>query len=477
MSIPSTKLHFPERIFIAVIFLFCNYNIYAQKQTADSLVKILATTKPDSGKVILQWQIADAVSMYQPDTALKIAQQGLFLARRIKYQEGESRSLGILAEIFRKIGNYPRALELNLKKLEIEEKRNNPYNLASVLMNIGIVYVFQEEYYKGLQYYSKADSIISQYNIEPFKYNIALNIGDVYDRLNLTDSAYSYFNKSLDIANKLKNGDLIGTSMTGLGHTYTKQKNYPFALMRYQTAIPFLKAANDNDIFCEATLGLAALYQQLNKKDSAIYYATLSMATAKKSGFLSHEMEAAGLLVNDYKDKKNIDSAFAYMSYVQHLNDTINSRSKIKEIQIMSSNEQLRQAEMEENRLIALRNRAQQMQLLFIGIFIVFLFLLTAILNRIRIRVRIVKVLGVISLLMFFEYLTLLLHPNVKEITHHTPVFEIMIFVAIAAILIPAHHRIEHWLIEKLTHERPGAEGMKFKLKTLKIKVKNSPGN
>ena len=106
MSIPSTKLHFPERIFIAVIFLFCNYNIYAQKQTADSLVKILATTKPDSGKVILQWQIADAVSMYQPDTALKIAQQGLFLARRIKYQEGESRSLGILAEIFRKIGNY-----------------------------------------------------------------------------------------------------------------------------------------------------------------------------------------------------------------------------------------------------------------------------------------------------------------------------------------------------------------------------------
>jgi len=32
--------------------------------------------------------------------------------------------------------------------------------------------------------------------------------------------------------------------------------------------------------------------------------------------------------------------------------------------------------------------------------------------------------------------------------------FEILIFVAIAAILIPLHHKLEHWLIAKLTHHR-----------------------
>lgn len=473
MSIPSTKLHLPRIYFIALTLLLGTYNINAQKQTADSLGSLLAATKPDTGKVILMWQMADAVGMYQPDTALNVAQQALFLARRIKYKEGESRSLGILADIFRKIGNYPRALELNLKKLEIEEKRNKPYNMASVLMNIGIVYVFQEEYHKGLQYYSKADSIISQYNITPFKYNIALNVGDAYDRLNISDSAYTYFNRSLDIAKKLNNGDFIGTSMTGLGHTYMKQGNLPLALLNYQTAIPYLKAANDDDIFCEATLGLAKLYEKLNKKDSAIHYASLSMTTANKAGFLSHELEAAELLVDDYKNQKNIDSAFAYMGYVQNLNDTINSRSKIKEMQIISSNEQLRQAEIEENRLIALKTRSQQLQLLFIGMFIVILFLVTVLLSRIKIKEKVVKALGIISLLMFFEYLTLLLHPNVKELTHHTPILEIMIFVAIAAVLIPAHHKIEHWLIEKLTHGKHDTEGMKFKLKTIRINVKN----
>ncbi|MCC6290274.1 MAG: tetratricopeptide repeat protein [Chitinophagaceae bacterium] len=472
MRIPLTKLHLPERYCIALVFLFFVTTIYAQKQKADSLDNLLAAEKADTNKVLFMWQLADAVSMYQPDTALKTAQQALFLARRIRYKEGESRSLGIIAEIFRKIGNYPRALEFNIKKLELEDNRNNPYNLASVLMNIGIVYVFQEEYQEGLQYYSRADSIITAYNIEPFKYNIALNIGDVYNRLNVTDSAYAYFNKSLDIANKLKDGDYIGTSMTGLAHTYVKQGNYPFALLHYQTAIPYLKAAHDDDIFCEATLGLACLFQKLNKNDSAVYYALLSVNTAKKAGFLAHELEAAEMLTNHYKDVNRIDSAFMYMNYVRNLNDTINSRGKIREIQIISSNEQLRQAEIEENRQIALRERSQQLQLLFIAMFIIFLFLVTVILSRIRISVRVVRILGIVSLLMFFEYLTLLLHPYVKEITHHTPIFEIIIFVAMAAVLIPAHHRIEHWMIAKLTRGKHETRGMKFKLKTISIKVK-----
>lgn len=62
--------------------------------------------------------------------------------------------------------------------------------------------------------------------------------------------------------------------------------------------------------------------------------------------------------------------------------------------------------------------------------------------------------------MILFEYLTLLLHPYVAEITHHTPVYELIIFVCIAALLIPTHHRIEHWLIEKLTCRRHHIEAL-----------------
>jgi hypothetical protein len=66
----------------------------------------------------------------------------------------------------------------------------------------------------------------------------------------------------------------------------------------------------------------------------------------------------------------------------------------------------------------------------------------------------VIRGLGVLSLLFFFEYLTLLLHPTVSDITNHNPILEILIFVVLASILIPLHHRAEHWLIHRLIHHR-----------------------
>jgi predicted lipase len=53
---------------------------------------------------------------------------------------------------------------------------------------------------------------------------------------------------------------------------------------------------------------------------------------------------------------------------------------------------------------------------------------------------------------LLFEYITLFIHPFVAEITHHSPFLEIIIFVCIGALVVPAHHRIEHWFIKKLTN-------------------------
>ncbi|HNR17713.1 MAG TPA: tetratricopeptide repeat protein [Chitinophagaceae bacterium] len=441
-----------------LLFLFLVIPVlgFSQKSKIDSLRSLLATEKTDSNRVKLMWQLARDIGIYNPDTAQVLSQQALYLARNIGYLEGESRSLGVLANTLIKIGNYPRALELNIQKLKLEEKRNVPRNFASVLMNIGVVYVLQDEYRKALEYYSKADSVIQLHNIDDLKYYITLNIGDVYNRLNISDSAFTFFNKSLELARKLDDGDLIGTSMTGLGHSYLKLGSYQQSLINYQTGIGLLKAANDDEILCEAALGIANLYEHLNNYDSAGYYATMSLAIAKQDGFLSKELEAAEFLTEHYKKIKSIDSAFIYVSYVRGLNDSVNSKSKIRESQVISSNEQYRQLEMEEIRRREKAERFQQLQMLLIAIFIPGFFLLTLLLSRINVPIKFIRLLGVISLLFLFEYLTLLLHPTVAKLTHHTPVYEILIFVVIAAILIPMHHRLEHWLIHKLTHHRHG---------------------
>ena len=452
-----------RKYFLLLPFLLLSSGVFSQQSMADSLSKLLATDKIDTNRVIHLWRLADAVKTYNPDTARDISYQALKLAKNINYTEGQSRSLGILANSFMSIGNYPKALALNFEKLQLEEKRNNPRNLGSVLMNIGIVYVYQEEYRKALEYYARADSVIFGNNVEKLKYSITLNIGDVYNRLDISDSAYVYFNKSLSVAKQtipdkeitlLNIENKIGLSLTGLGHSYKKIGSYQQSLHNYQEGILHLQAANNDETLCEATLGLAGLYQLLSKNDSAGYFARLSLATARKGKFLSHQFEASKFLAEHFKKIKNIDSAFVYLNQVEQLNDSVNSKSRIRESQILSSNEQFRQLELEESRKLAKKERYQQLQMLLIGSFIPGLFLITLFLNRKKIHIKIVRLLGVLSLLFLFEYLTLLLHPTVANLTHHTPVYEILIFVVIAAVLIPAHHRFEHWLIHKLLHHR-----------------------
>jgi tetratricopeptide (TPR) repeat protein len=454
-----TVRHKKTRYFLYLFFLISfilpgNFKVYSQKIKSDSLLSLLAKETIDTNKVKLLWQLADVTRRYNPDTSLLLAQDALYLARRHHYTEGESRSLGILANTFMSIGNYPRALELNLEKLKLEENRNRPRNLASVLMNIGIVYVLQEEYDKALDYYAQADSVIEKFNVAEFKHNIALNTGDAYDRINKPDSAYFYFEKSLEIAKANSSAQDLGLSLTGLGHTFTKLGNYAEALLNYQGAIKNLQEASDDETFCEATLGIARLYLKLIKNDSAHHYAVQSYTVAKKDGFLSKELDAASFLLDFFKKTKNIDSAFFYSDQVYLLNDSLNSKEKIRQAQVLSSNEQFRQRALAEERMEAAKKRYQQLQLLLIGIFIPGLFLITLLLSVSKIHIQVIRGLGILSLLFFFEYLTLLLHPTVAELTHHTPVFEILIFVALASILIPLHHRVEHWLIHRLIHHR-----------------------
>ena len=441
---------------------------YAQKLKADSLALLLPQLKNDTDKVINMWNTATYLYSYAPDSSIRIAQRALQLAEQIKYTEGISRSLGKIANGYLSLGNYPQVLAFYLKKLKIEESSNKPYNLASVTMNIGLVYIYREEYDKALYYLIKADSIITKNNFLDLLFNIKINLGEIYNRKNKTDSAFFYFSKSLEYARLLKNDDLIGNSLTGMAQVYSKMGDLKNALPTFKKAIEFLNETHDEDILSEATLSLAKLYKTLQQTDSAIFYAKYSLSLAKKDGFQSREMDASNFLNATYLDTKQLDSAYFYLQQVQILGDSLNSKKSIRASEILTINEEIRQADLVAKNLQLKHEREKQLQLLLIGLCIPLFFLITLLLSRVKIHARVIRFLGIISLLILFEYITLLLHPRVEEFTNHTPFYEMLIFVTIASLLIPAHHRIEHWLLEKLTLKKNNS----IRLKTNRIKVK-----
>ncbi len=444
---------------------------FAQRNIVDSIEQVLRKTKDDTLMAILLERQANALSKYAPDSGYTLARKAYQAATKSKYKAGQSKSLGTLANISMSMGNYPKALEYNLQKLKLEENSKSKESLAGVLVNIGIVYALEEQYNNALAYYYKADSVIEKYNIEIYKNDIAVNMGDVYDRKNNSDSAFKYFLRSLALAKGSGDKYRIGAALVGLGHSYVKMESYGLAFENYKEGIADLKQVDAHDLLCEAYLGMSNLHLKTNEFAIAKQFADSAYSISKSDGFLPRQLEASQSLAKIYKKENNIDSSFFYLNNTIALNNEINSKARIRELQILSSNESQRQLEIAEKKERDAAERKQQLRLLFIGMLIPGFFVLVLLLSRVHIHLRILKFLGVLSLIFLFEYITLLFHPFVANLTHHNPFLEIIIFVAVAMLIIPLHHKTEKWLITWLLKNKPVKDQEKLKLEIKKIQI------
>jgi hypothetical protein len=207
-------------------------------------------------------------------------------------------------------------------------------------------------------------------------------------------------------------------------------------------------------IFLNVRSVLQKAYDHNNNSDSSLYYGLFSYNLSHKEGFPEHALDASLFLSQLYKKENKIDSAFAYQEIMLTLKDSIESIEKIKQIESITIEEQLRQKQIADQIEQDKEDRREKLQLLAIGIMIPIFFLLSIYISRKKVHRRIIEFSGIISILLLFEYITLLIHPFVAEKTNHSPFPEIIIFVCIASLITPAHHRIQAMLISKLTKIR-----------------------
>jgi tetratricopeptide (TPR) repeat protein len=460
-------------IIICSFIIFFTPRSFAQSTKIEHLSRLLSVEKTDSNKVTLLWQLAEQYQSFKPDTSLQLAQKALLLAQRIKFTEGESRSLALLATSQYLLGDYSKALNNYMLKLKIEEKRNSPRNYASALNNIGITYILLEDYSNALEYLYRADSTVNETHGKPkeeLKYKIQVNLGEAYYRMKIPDSASAYFNNALNLAKFSGDSASIGAAILGGANVLALKNETQNALPYYRNAYSYLYGKPDADILCEVSLGMAKAFEKLGVNDSAIYYGNMSYSLAEKSKFLTRQLDAALFLSGVNNKSRKYDRALSYLEQSVQLKDSVMGHEKIKAAMNLSMNEKLRQEEMTEQKIRDKKARFQQLQLLIIAICIPMLFLITLLVSRIKINRKLVTFMGIISLLFLFEFLTLLLHPIVADITHHIPILELLIFVCIAALIVPAHHRLEHVLINKLTKGNEDDKDIRITTKKMTLK-------
>ena len=87
------------------------------------------------------------------------------------------------------------------------------------------------------------------------------------------------------------------------------------------------------------------VFKNTGSNDSALYYARKTLSLAKDLSFANNVIEASSILKDVYKQLNLTDSAFKYQEMMLLTKDSVYSQEKIKQMQNLSFNEQLRQQE------------------------------------------------------------------------------------------------------------------------------------
>jgi len=359
------------KIFIGALTLVLAYtNVLGQdKRVLDSLKQRLVASKEVTDKVSALVDISWLYTWTKPDTAILYAMQARELAQQSNQREQEVIVSTALSEALCLKGNFSKAMEINLKSLELAEKLQNEGLIQTSLIAISGVYYYSGDYQKALDVLLKDKTDFGKSvlglagDVDKIVFGL---IGEAYFHLHKLDSSLYYINKSYEL-------DKIDKAHWSVPYYYmaliqTKNKKYDEALDNYRRGIRYSKTTSMD--IANGYTWTASLFNEIHKRDSAIYYAIKAIKLAQKESLSLSIIDASSLLSELYS-KVNADSAFHYQRIMLSAKDSLFSQEKVRQLQNLTFNEQLRLQEIEQEKK-QLKNQ-QRMYALISGLAILLL--------------------------------------------------------------------------------------------------------
>ena len=436
-----------KNIIPLLLIIFCITSTNAQTGNRDSIKQLLKNDKEDTSRVL---HLADLSFEYlesNPDTAMSLALEGLSLAHRISYIKGEAASLNRVGNAYNVIGNYPKSMEVYLQALKINEKTNNLDGIQRNLGNIGLLYNLHEDYRQALDYYFKSKKIAEQINNKYSISIICVNIAEAYYRLKVYDSATRYAQQAYDTAFKINYFRSVGNSLHRLGTIHFETGQNILALEFYRLSIPYSKEAKNDLRLSEIFLDIAKVFEKTRQNDSVLFYARRSLLLAREKKFTKEDRDAVSFLSFYYRNIKKPDSAFFYQDAFIAANNSLFNQQKQRQLQTLAFDEKLRQEELAVAGLKDEKKRNHNLQYAAIAIGLIGFIIVFFVLSRsIIVKTRFISFFAILGLLAVFEFTNLFIHPYLSYATNDSPVLMLLVLIAIGALLIPLHHKLEKWI-------------------------------
>lgn len=427
---------------------------FAQNRKLDSLKQLVAYSKSDTASSKYLWRIAQIYldQKKEEDSTIFYASQGYALAKKHDFLLGMWVNLAEQSFVYRLHGNYQKTLGLYLDFLKLCEEKKEMQITTRVLQYISDLYIKLEDYSLAIEYAKKNTPIIIESQVGGGWLSGNLySIGIAYIHLHQSDSALAYFQQGFALASRDKsNRGGLDQMLVGLGMANQQLGNNDIALAYFDKAIRNEKEYNMEDLYF-AYLQKAELFYKLNRIDSSTVYYEKSLQTV--TGNFNDQVHIYKVLANIYSSK-DPGRSVKYFTAEQNLRDSLFASDKLNAIQALTYNEQERQKELAYKLKEEEEANKKNIQNTLIAIGIISFLILFLLLSRsIIVNEKWIRFLGIVGLLVLFEFINLLFHPLLEKFTHHSSIYMLLNMVGIAALLVPLHHRIEKLVTGKMVEK------------------------
>jgi tetratricopeptide (TPR) repeat protein len=452
---------------IALIFLFASLQtVTAQDlfpQNGSNYIDSLHGALAKASKPIDRFSIIVKISEYglilnggAVDSASTV--QLLQIARQLKNDS-------LLAISYNWIGSFiaftkgdnTSALDYYFKALPFAEKVNDKRRISSLYFDIALVYFTlqnNEEAFKNIRKGGEnlPDQSSAMYPFMLVQYQ--RNMAQYYLLVHQPDSALHYAQAATETSKAIKSNSFEFFAMILSGTSYVQKGDMDMAgvyFKKVNVTAPSIKNNSGRLVFYQNYISFLLASNNITE---AHQQAQQLMNIGKENGNNNMKLAGAGFMRQVFDSLHNKDSAYYYLILQSDISAQIFSQNNNNKIQALVFNEQLRSIEDTAQKAEEAQQRKENIQYVLIALSILTLVILYLLLSRSFItNTELIEFFGVIALLIVFEFLNLLLHPFLEGITHHSPVLMLLALVCIAALLVPLHHKVEHWATKKLVEK------------------------
>jgi CHAT domain-containing protein/tetratricopeptide (TPR) repeat protein len=176
--------------------------------------------------------------------ALKTAQESLALWITVGDKPAIARNYEQLGDYYLAQNILTEATQSYEQALHIWRDLNDASGQASVLINLGFIYLRRAEWQSSLSQFSQAQALIDE-KAEPQKMGqLSCGMAELYNEHGMPEQGLIYYEQALNYFQQSNHYLSIWYATWGLGWTLYLQQKYPEALEKFQQSLTFLKKDN-----------------------------------------------------------------------------------------------------------------------------------------------------------------------------------------------------------------------------------------